>query len=171
MLDRTRILIVASLVVLACASVAGPAAAADILTVTLTNGQSFETRYHPREADWDPNMVMVMTDMGNWIGIPRQDIASVISETEAQGYGTVIDSVTVDLGWSANDAPVPGEVDAATAQIQALQNLLENSAPPQSTDTVQFVSPGLAGRTGGLPVGFSTGPSVSVTPVVPAPRN
>lgn len=168
MLVRTRI-VAQTLAVIACALIAAPAFA-DTLTVTLTNGEIFESRYPPRESDWDPDMVLVMTQMGNWIGVPRQDIASVVSETEARGFGTVIDTVTIDLGWSANDAPVPEDADPATAQIQALQNLLEGGNSQRNYDTRQFVRPGQAGSTGGLPVGFSTAPTVSVTPVT-SPRN
>src|SRR3990167_5725808 len=42
-------------------------AAAEIFTVTLHNGNTFETRYQPQEASWDPSWVLLMAENGNQI--------------------------------------------------------------------------------------------------------
>lgn len=72
-------------------------------TVTLKNGTSFETRYRPVVADWDPDVSMIMTDRGNWIAIANDDIADVVSVFEESGFGYQPDTTTRFIGWSPND--------------------------------------------------------------------
>lgn len=72
-------------------------------TVTLKNGTTFETRYRPIQADWDPNVSMFLTDQGNWIALPNEDIADVISVFAESGFGYQLDSSTRYVGWSPND--------------------------------------------------------------------
>lgn len=147
----------AALAVLAAAAL--PAAAGDWV-VTLRNGTEFVSRYQPEEASWDPDVVLLMTADGNTIGLARADIASVASDIESRGFGTVIDDKTISLGWAPNDLP---DADAAAAgqglspEMQILQQMIAaqgQGAPPQNVQ--QFVDPGFAG--GGLPTfGTPTG--------------
>lgn len=139
------------LLLLALALLAMPAAA-ETFTVELTNGTSFVTRYQPQEAGWDANLVLLMTEHGNWIAVPRQDIVNVKSSTESEGFGRLINTTTIDLGWAPNDNPLP-ETEQAQTPLDVLQNLLQQERPVY--DQHQFVSPSEAG--GGLPLGYATG--------------
>jgi hypothetical protein len=145
------------LVVFATVLLAAPATA-EIYTITLANGTEFETRYRPKEADWDENMIMVLTDVGNWIAIEKGDIVSVITETDNKGFGKVIDTHTVAIGWAANDAPEETAEEMADPMSRLLSYLSAQDANRPDYSVDQFVEPGEAGM-GGLPVsGLLTGP-------------
>lgn len=154
-----RPLALAALLVLLAAA-ALPAAAGDWV-VTLHNGTEFVSRYQPEEASWDSEVVLLMTADGNTIGLSRSDIASVASDIESRGFGTVIDDKTISLGWAPNDLP---DAEAAAAgqglspEMQILQQMIaaqgQGAAP--AFNVQQFVDPGFAG--GGLPTfGTPTG--------------
>lgn len=153
------------LAVLTIALVALPASA-ETFTLKLKNGTSFESRYRPQEATWDADTVLVMTDMGHWIGIPRRQVQEVEVETEARGFGKVIDTTTIDLGIAPNDLPPPDQADQQDT-LQQLQNLIQGQE--RSYDVPQFVSPGEAGS-GGLPVGFGSGLGGGGTTLFPVPQ-
>lgn len=138
-----------------------PAAAGD-WTVTLHNGTEFVSRYQPEEASWDPDVVLLMTAEGNTIGLSRADIASVTSDIESRGFGTVIDDKTISLGWAPNDLPDPAAEAAASGlspEMQLLQQMIaaqNQPAPAPNLNVQQFVDPSFAG--GGLPAfGTPTG--------------
>ncbi|MES1243734.1 MAG: hypothetical protein ABUT39_19170 [Acidobacteriota bacterium] len=149
-----------SLVLLALALSATPAmpAMAEVYTVTLTNGSVLETAYQPQEAAFDRNVVLLMTDVGNWIGVRKDEIESVRSDAELGGYGKVIEKNTILLGWSANDAADPdakpegqgnGRTDPAlSATAQALQNIYDQRQAEQNYSIKQFVQPN---ETQGIP--------------------
>lgn len=123
--------------------------AAEIFHVELTNGNVFDTRKQPEEATWDSSLVLFMSDTGNWMAIPKQEIAGITSETENQGFGMVINTTTIMLGYSANDAPTP-EQEAEFAEIERLQQFYQDQQQDYTVE--QFVEPGEAGGTsGGLP--------------------
>ena len=134
-------------------------ASAEIFTVTLTNGNVLETRYQPQEAGFDKDMVLLLTEVGNWIGVHREEIESVVSDAESSGFGKVIGKNTVDLGWSANDAADPnaqaeGEQDPGLSlAAQALQNLYEQRQQQQNYTIQQFVQPN---QTQGIPTTMIT---------------
>jgi hypothetical protein len=151
-----------SLVLLVFALLALPAlgtpANAEIYTVTLTNGSVLETAYQPQEAAFDRSIVLLMTDVGNWIGVRKAEIESVRSDAELGGYGKVIEKNTILLGWSANDAADPnakaeGQGNSRTdpalsATAQALQNIYEQRKAEENYTIKQFVQPG---ETQGIP--------------------
>ena len=151
-----------SLVLLVFALLALPAlgtpANAEIYTVTLTNGSVLETAYQPQEAAFDRSLVLLMTDVGNWIGVRKEEIESVRSDAELGGYGKVIEKNTILLGWSANDAADPnakaeGQGNSRTdpalsATAQALQNIYEQRKAEENYSIKQFVQPG---ETQGIP--------------------
>lgn len=92
-------------------------------TVTLKNGTTFDIRYVPVKADWDPRYTMFLTDQGNWIAVKNSDIADVISHAEESGYGYQLNTTTLFLGWSPNDL-VTDETDEegnvkSTSQYEA----------------------------------------------------
>lgn len=76
---------------------------AGFFTVTLKNGSSFETRYRPVQAEWDAEVSMFLTDRGNWVAIPNDDIADIVSVFEESGFGYQLDTTTRYIGWSPND--------------------------------------------------------------------
>jgi hypothetical protein len=147
-----------SLVLPVLALLALPAipAMAEVYTVTLTNGSVLETAYQPQEAAFDRSMVLLMTDVGNWIGVQKSEIESVRSDAELGGYGKVIEKNTILLGWAANDAADPdakaegqGKTDPAmSATAQALDNLYQQRQEEQNYTIKQFVQPG---ETQGIP--------------------
>lgn len=144
------------LALLALPALATPAMA-EVYTVTLTNGSVLETAYQPQEAAFDRNMVLLMTDVGNWIGVRKEEIESVRSDAELGGYGKVIEKNTILLGWAANDATNPDEEaqqqgkpgdQAMSATAQALQNLYQQRQEEQNYSIKQFVQPN---QTQGIP--------------------
>lgn len=134
--------------------VAAPAAA-DLFTVTLNNGAVIESRYQPQEASWDPEMVLLLTEVGNWIGVRKDEIAEVASEVVRRGFGIPINTTTVLLGTAPNDAAVPGadqgqgQVDPVQQALQILQGQQQPAPPPYSIE--QFVEPE---QTQGIPAGL-----------------
>lgn len=72
-------------------------------TVTLANGTSFQTRDRPVLADWDETVALILTDQGNWIALPKDEIVDVSSQAEISGFGYQVDTSTLFLGWSPND--------------------------------------------------------------------
>lgn len=154
-----------SLVVLAL--LASPAAA-DIFYVTLNNGTVMESAYQPQESSWDASMVLLLTEVGNWVGIPKDQIEKVETSIQKSGFGVRINAATVAIGWSPNDAEDPEAQAAAEGQQpgsamearfqQAIQNLnqtisqLESQRQAQESYTInQFVEPG---ETQGIPGGL-----------------
>jgi hypothetical protein len=132
-------------------------AAAEIYTVTLKNGNVLETKYQPEEASFDRNMVLLLTEVGNWVGIQRDEIESVVAAAELSHFGKVIGKNTILLGWAANDAadpdaaPAEGQTPrdpAAAATAQALQNLYQQRQAEESYTIQQFVQPS---ETQGIP--------------------
>lgn len=80
-------------------------ASADVFFVTLNNGSVVETARQPEQASWDPNMVLLVTEVGNWIGLHRDEIESIRSEDPASGFGIRISDTAIALGLSPNDLP------------------------------------------------------------------
>ncbi len=134
---------------------------AEVYTVTLTNGNTFETQYRPRFASAEGDKILLITEQGNWISLLRSDIADVTSQTEMRGFGKVINTTTIELGEAPNDLPDPSaegqQVDPTT---QLLNFLRGQQAPVYNVE--QFVEPNTGG---GLPLGFAG----SVTPPLGAP--
>jgi len=151
-----------SLLALACAVPAG----AEVFFVTLTNGSTFETVYQPQAASWDPGMVLLLTEQGNWIGLPQADIQEVRSESQIAGYGRAIDDNTFELGYAPNDATDPNAkpTEPAEARAQMLEQMLmqqqeelDRREAEQSYTVQQFVDPedlqGIPARFIGTPNG------------------
>src|SRR5215218_903232 len=137
----------AALVALLAALPAIPAAA-EVYSVTLTNGSVLETQYQPQEAVFDKDMVLLLTEVGNWIGVRRDEIATVVSDAKSSGFGKVIGKNTVDLGWAANDAADPNAPGADGKQdpglslaAQALQAVYQQRQAADSYTIKQFVQP------------------------------
>jgi len=149
------------LVVFAAVLLAVPATA-EIYIVTLTNGAEFHTQYRPKEAGWDTTKIMLLTDVGNWIAIELADVASVTSELENEGFGKVIDTSTIAIGWSPNDAPDLAAQEAADPMTRLLNFLSAEQGEAPDYSVQQFVDPSEAGA-GGLPVSGLTSPGTGVS--------
>lgn len=134
-------------------------AMAEVFTVHLKNGNSFDTRYKPRIADWDENKIVLLTDIGNRITLHRDDVVDITHDIDVRGFGTVINTTTIVLGWAPNDAPVDQPVDPAQEWAQYLQQLNQ----PQSFNVEQFVSSEQAGHQGGGLPAWDFGPGAYAT--------
>ncbi|MEM7051381.1 MAG: hypothetical protein AAF604_17055 [Acidobacteriota bacterium] len=153
-----RILLALALLALVAGLFALPAAA-ETFTIELHNGEVMFSKYRPQESSWSSEEVLLLTDQGNWVGFPKADIKSVVAETEARGFGRVIDTTTVVLGWAANDAPLE-EDESQYSAVERLQQLL--GGQEQDYSVPQFVSPSQAGQ-GGIPAtGITTAPGASI---------
>jgi hypothetical protein len=156
------------LLVMVLALAASPALA-EVYHVKLKNGTSIDTAYKPQQASWDAGLVLLLTDSGNWVGLPQKDVDSVQTESQIHGFGVALNFDTVAIGWAPNDFPEPTEQNAQSATLQMLQNIY-NQQQAQSKYTIpQFVN---TDQTQGIParfVGYTGSPGVSVPPVVPPP--
>jgi hypothetical protein len=152
---------------LALSLLAAPAGA-EIYRVTLNDGQTFDTNYQPQEASWDAGMVLLLSDVGNWIGVSKADIQQVEPVNETGSFGVQIAVNTYELGISANDAEAQAEAalaagdapgaaagGAAEARLQMLQLRLEQQQletqqrqAQQKYSVQQFVEPS---QTQGIP--------------------
>jgi len=147
-------------------------AGAEIYRVTLNNGQIFESAYQPQEASWDASMVLLLDEVGNWIGVSKADVQQVATVDETGAFGILISKNTFEIGISANDAAAAADALAAMgAQGQAgadprlavLQQMLaqqqaaaQQHQAEQSYTVQQFVEPN---QTQGIPSRFVGQPS------------
>lgn len=154
---------------LAVACLLGAPAAAEIYTVILANGETMDTRHQPMIAPWDEGKILLRTDVGNWVSLPKAEITDVRVDVEAAGYGRVIDSTTVDMGLTANDRPAAGERPSPEQQLLDFVRSQQRDRP--TYDTPQFVDPSEAS---GIPVwmtGRTTPPLGVALPTRRAPSN
>jgi hypothetical protein len=156
------------LLVAALAAVSAQPAAALVFHVGLSNGTVIDSLYEPQEASWDHGMVLVLTDAGNWIGVKKSDLTTVVSENATRGFGIAINATTISLGDAPNDLPVPNK-DVGGSNAQALQNLLQGQQPRPNYTIQQGVQ---TEDTQGIPSSFispySGGPS-ALQPIVVQP--
>ncbi len=165
-----RVLAVTAFVLL----VATPSAMADNYKVQLTNGTEVSTLYLPKEASWDREMLIFLTDTGNWMAVSKEEVEKIVSVIQQRGFGRVIDDKTVEIGFTANFGATDEELKAIEEGRTDLDRYLDvlqgmNQTQPQQDFSVeQFVSPGAAGQ-GGIPAtyGASGVPSGGVQSVDP----
>ena len=144
------------LVLLAAAPVA-----ADVFTVTLTSGNTFLTRYQPHQSDTRADQVLLLTEFGNWISLPKEAIVSVTSDTESKGFGTVLDSQTIALGWippsgkAQADAAAEGAPLDPTAQLLQFMQQQSTPAPAPVYSNALTVEPS---QSSGIPIGLISRP-------------
>jgi hypothetical protein len=130
-------------------------ASAEAYRVALHNGNEFVSPYRPAPAEYDETQMLIMTDQGNLIAIDEADIASITHDLEAKGFGRVIDTHTIEVGWSANLNPTAAEgTEEIPLQLQMMQMMQQMNTPqPMPTfNTPQFAEPNAGG---GIPVGFT----------------
>jgi hypothetical protein len=148
---------------LGLAGLAATPAGAEVFHVKLRNGTTIDTLYKPQQATFDPNVVTLLSDAGNWIGINQREIESVLPDSEIHGFGIALNFNTIAIGWAPNDAPEPGAPSAQSAAQQALQNFYRQQQQESHYTIPQFVS---TEQTAGIPARLVGG---AVLPGVPAP--
>ncbi len=149
----------------AMAAIVAAPAQAEVFHIKLKNGTTVDTLYQPQQATWDPNVVILLSDAGNWIGIDQRTIDSVVSESQIRGYGVALNFNTIAIGWAPNDAIDPATLQAnpQAATLQALQNIYQQQQEQQHYTIPQFVS---TEQTAGIPARLVGG---AVIPGVPPP--
>lgn len=144
-----------SLIVLALLTILATPASAELFTVELTNGSSFVTRYQPIQSVTDDNKLQFMTDAGNWITLKKDIVTSITSQTESKGFGTVIDTQTIALGWDPTSVQQAQDNEAVEDPSERLlrylqeQDRAQSAPPPEPFSNRQFVEPS---ELGGIPV-------------------
>jgi hypothetical protein len=126
--------------------------AAEVFTVTLNNGATFDSRHEPRAAAWDANMLEFITDTGLPVALPRALVREVTAQSEVKGFGRVLNTTTIDLGFAPNDV-----VNAEQNAGQTAQQLspMESAFASGAFNQRQFAEPSEAGidrPSGGIPV-------------------
>ncbi len=141
---------------------------AELFTIKLKNGQTFETLYKPKLASEAGDKVLIVTDMGNWISLPVDAIEDVVARSEARGFGKVINTTTILIGSAPNDAVVPGEGEEEMDPTTRLLNYFESQRQPEPPPfTVQqFAEPN---SLGGIPLGFTNQTTPPMAPAVVEP--
>ena len=162
-IQRRRLVVFATLAAAAVVLLAPLPASAEVYHVKLVSGGEFETRYQPVEASWDSSQLLLITEVGNWIALAKDEVAGITTETETKGYGRVINTTTIMLGSSPNDAAEESEEQKEVSPMDALREVLSRPQPNYSVD--QFVEPSDAG--GGLPVTYGLGYVPPGAPVNP----
>jgi hypothetical protein len=149
------------------AAVLSSGASAAVYTVTLANGTTFDTRYQPEYASWDPEKVILLTEFGNQIAFPASEIQSVTVDSETKGFGYQIDTTTMALGWAPNDQLDPYSDEGKAALAQQAANAQAQAAMPQNYTQQQFVDPS---QLTGQPLwmtGINAVPQLGPPPVLP----
>lgn len=149
--------------VLGLAGLTATPAGAEVFHVKMRNGSTIDTLYKPQQATFDPNVVILLSDAGNWIGVNQREIENVISDSEIHGFGVALNFNTIAIGWAPNDLPEPTAQGAAQAATQqALQNLYKQQQAQEHYTVPQFVN---TDQTAGIPSRLVGG---GVLPGVPA---
>lgn len=131
MIRTTRVV---ALVALAFAATAPLQAA--LFTITLTNGTSFESRFRPRDAQYDAQKVVFQDETGNLIALAKSEIDSIESDVGAKGFGHMLDDTTMAFGWAPNDKGEsrPDDAIATTEEsdtpTEPIYNVNENPSVP-----------------------------------------
>ncbi|HTQ80867.1 MAG TPA: hypothetical protein VMM92_12785 [Thermoanaerobaculia bacterium] len=99
-------------------------ARADVYHVKLKSGTVIDSRYQPQDASWDKDVVLLLTEVGNWIGVRKEEIDSVNAENATRGFGVTIRNNTISLGVAPNDQPVPNNDKNAQAMDRLTQAIL-----------------------------------------------
>jgi len=136
-------------------------AAAEVYTIRLTNGSTFESRYQPKQAAWDASLVTFVDETGTEIALPQAVVADVVAQSEQKGYGRVLNTTTVDLGFMPNDLDQSQQVMARYAAMNPESQLSLGGGGGQ------FIEPDAIG--GGIPMGFNATTTNVNVPVGGAP--
>jgi len=141
---------------------------AAVYTVSLNNGTSFETRYEPRNAPWDPNKIVFLDEWGTLISLSKDDVTEVVSDFEAKGFGRIIDDTTMELGFAPNDSIDPDSPEGQQAAATAATAAAQQAAGQETITYDQFVEPnqtqGMPAQWVGYPVNLEQGNQAAPPP-------
>ena len=157
-------------------------ATAEVFHVTLTNGTTVDSSVQPQQASWDPNMVMLMTEVGNWVGFQKNEIADIKAVDPTAGFGVRISNTAIALGRFSNDLPESAKgtagqenkyLDLATKALEAAEKQhhysIQQFVEPSQTQGIPAAFAGYGGSpTGALQGSPGPGPGAS-QPAAPAP--
>lgn len=151
-------------------------ATAEVFHITLKNGTTFDSAVQPQQASWDSNMVMLLTDVGNWVGFTKDEIADIKAVDPTAGFGVRISSTAIALGRFTNDLPESAKGAGAqeSKYLDLATKALEAADRQQHYSVQQFVEPS---QTQGIPAAFGGyggsappgGGGVVTPPSAPAP--
>ncbi len=128
----------AAVLMLLASALVAPLSAASF-KITLKDGGTFESLYKPIDAPWDAQKLLFEDEVGNRIALDKSDVTSVESSVEESGYGHVIDSTTVALGWAPNDLPQEGTPEAAQMAADQAAQQAASSTAGQSSEPIYNV--------------------------------
>lgn len=144
--------------------VAAAPVSAEAFRVRLVNGNEFVSNYSPVVAPYDSDKMLIMTDVGNTIAVLKEDIAEVITDQQVRAFGKRIDTTTIEVGWSANDAPPPEQQTTPLSQT-AQRRLAPLQQPVFNSPLVAEPNAG-----GGIPVSFANSGMVPMSPANAEPN-
>jgi hypothetical protein len=128
-------------------------AGADIYHVKLSSGTVIDTRYQPQDASWDKSMVLLLTEVGNWVGVRKDEIESVTAENATRGFGVTIRNNTISLGVAPNDQPNPNG-DKGNAALDRLTQAIQGLSQSQQQKPYTIQQGVSSEQTQGIPAGF-----------------
>ncbi|MCB1009649.1 MAG: hypothetical protein KDB94_12255 [Acidobacteria bacterium] len=143
---------------------------AETFTITLKNGSTFASRYQPEDASWDPDKMVFLDEWSNLISLRKDEVESIMTDTESRGFGKVINSTTIALGWAPNDALDPNSEEGKAALAAERREEFVESLTPPVYNQEQFVEPSQAS---GIPLSF-IGAGETIPPMgepIPAPAS
>jgi hypothetical protein len=135
------------------ATLAASPARADVYHIKLTSGTIVDTRYQPQDASWDKSMVLLLTEVGNWIGVRKDEIDSVTSENATRGFGVTIRNNTISLGTAPNDQPTPNN-DKNSAAMDRLTQAIQGLSQGQQQQPYSIQQGVSTEQTTGIPSSF-----------------
>ncbi|HSS49419.1 MAG TPA: hypothetical protein VLX28_10765 [Thermoanaerobaculia bacterium] len=129
-------------------------AMAEVFHVTLKNGTTVDSAVQPQQASWDPNMVMLLTEVGNWVGFTKDEIADIKAVDPTAGFGVRISNTAIALGRFSNDLPesAKGGAQDQDKYLALATRALEAAEKQQHYSVQQFVEPN---QTQGIPAAFA----------------
>lgn len=129
-------------------------AEARTFTVTLQNGESYQTRYPPQDFP-EMGVTRFLTDVGNWVAVRTSEIASVEARQDSSGFGQRVDTAPRFLGWMYVDDPPVATGEADDTELYALPEQVFWKYSIERFQAPPAVEPGETG--GGIPLDFFYG--------------
>lgn len=130
-------------------------ATAEVFHVTLKNGTTIDSSVQPQQASWDPNMVMLMSEVGNWVGFSKDEITDIKVVDPTAGFGVRISSTAIALGRFSNDLPEVGKNPQDELNSRYL-SLAAKTLELQEKQQQYSIQQGVATEhTQGIPAAFS----------------
>jgi hypothetical protein len=172
-MSRTHRALLAALLAFA---VAAPASAV-IFVIHLKSGFSFESRYRPVDVAGDDSKITFVNEHGNLIALDKAEVDRIEADVESLGYGHMLDTTTMALGWAPNDA-VEGaerlalmEADNLATGEASTEPIYEPNASPPTISLFGLAgeAPAAGTATPGPPVGTPLFPELQAPPAEAPP--